>query len=238
MHSGVAGTHARRLAVAVAVFAAAAAVTGFMPAAVSASCGSDCHGVTRWFPAPENTAEIAYLTTSSLSGITDYCAQTGYSTTWEGTNNDADFNTWVEEGIHRGLHYNGSCSNQGLQFYWADQRPGLGYAEHYPGGTVDLGTRYAFKIEYFGGATDEWDVYRDGTLINDSTSNPCCSLGMQAGAEGHSVGSSFIEGGEADGFQKEIVGNWSYHWGGAAVFNPEHYFTMSGTPSGDEYYSH
>jgi hypothetical protein len=89
----------------------------------------------------------------SRLSISNACTQAAFSTFWEGTDN-AGSTYWVEEGIHVGVHHNGTCGN-GVQFYWADLRPGLGYNEHYPGGAVGFGVNYAFKILFDGGTTWE-----------------------------------------------------------------------------------
>lgn len=226
----------RRIAVVAAALASVAAVVAVIPAAASASCGLDCHGVTRWYPATRNSAEIAVVNTSAL-GIDDICGMDGYSTTWEGTNNDQYFNTWVEEGLHIGIHYNGTCGATGVQFYWAHKRPDGTYVEIYPtGATPVLGTSYTFKIRYTG--NDEWGVYRDGNVIDHALNDPCCSYGSQAGAEARNGDSLLAETGQASGLQKEVNGSWSYGWELASVFNPEHYFSMSGDPTINEYYSH
>jgi hypothetical protein len=231
----IAWLHGRRLGRAglvAAIVVAAAAIAGFAPAAASASCGSDCHGVTRWDPATQNTGEIATIDTSSLS-VSNACTQTAYSTSWEDTDSSG-FAYWIEQGIHVGVHYNGTCGN-GDQFYWADKRPnGGGYNEHYPGGSVGFNVNYAFKILYDG--SSQWEVDRNGSVIGYSTSNPCCSIAMAAGAESHQ--DTVIVSGEAHGLQKYINGSWSYAWTKATVYNPEGFFTMSGDPTSDEYYAH
>lgn len=225
------GRSVRRIALAAALVVAAAVAAGLAPAAASASCGSDCHGATRWDPATSNNGEIATIDTSSLS-VSNACTQTAYSTSWEGTDS-AGFTYWIEEGIHVGVHYNGTCGS-GDQFYWADNRPSGGYNEHYPGGSVGFNTDYAFKILYDG--SSQWEIDRNGSNIGYSTSNPCCSTAMQAGAESHQ--DTVTESGEAHGLQKYVSGSWSYNWTNAGVYNPEGFFSMSGNPVSDEFYAH
>jgi hypothetical protein len=213
----------------VALVCTAAAFAGTPKA--SANCGSDCYGTTRWYPATSNSGAIAFLDTSRLS-ISNACTQMAVSTFWEGTDNSGPI-YWIENGIHVGVHNNGTCGN-GVQFYWADNRPGLGYNEHYPGGAVGFGVNYSFKIVFDGGTT--WEVDRNGTNIGFSNSNPCCSTAIAAGVESHQ--DTVTVNGEASGLQKQIGTSWSYHWVGATVFNPQGYFTMTGNPQDDELYAH
>ena len=228
----VTGRRSFRLATLIVTVVAAAAAAGMAPAAASASCGVDCHGTTLWSPATQNSGAIAVIDTSSLS-VSNWCTQTAYSTFWEGTDS-AGFAYWIENGIHVGLHYNGTCGN-GDQFYWADNRPnGGGYNEHYPGGAVGFNTNYTFKIFFDGGTT--WEVDRNGSNIGYSNSNPCCSTAIEAGAESHQ--DTVTESGEASGLQKYINGTWSYNWTNATVYNPTNFFTMSGHPASDEFYAH
>jgi len=216
--------------------ACAAIVVAFMPSAASAGvCGSDCHGVTRWFQATHNAGEIAYLTTSGLF-VDNVCQQKAYNTSWEGTDDNTAFNTWVEEGIFVGYKYNGTCTNTQLQYYWAHMRPDGTYAEIDLTGTVDTSIRHSFKIEYAG--NDQWAVFRDGNFIAYANNDPCCSYGMQAGAESHNGDSQLAENGEANGLQKEINASWSYGWTAAAPYSPEGFFTMGGLPHSDETYHH
>ncbi|MGZ5232116.1 MAG: hypothetical protein ACXWC3_19015 [Burkholderiales bacterium] len=159
------------------------------------------------------------------------CTETAYSTFWEGTDN-ADFSYWIEDGLHVGVHYDGTCGN-GVQFYWADNRPGGGYHEHYPGGSVGFGTNYAFKIFFDGGST--WEVDRNGNVLGYSTSNPCCSTAIQAGGESHT--DDLAETGEASGLQKFIGSSWSYNWPDAYAVHEYNFFYTFGTPASDETYS-
>lgn len=148
---------------------------------------------------------------------------------WVGTDNSGGA-YWVEDGVHYGVHYTTQSCGNGDQFYWGENKPTFGFSDHYPGGSVGFNVNYAMKIVFTVGTT--WNVYRAGTLIGQSASNPCCSDDLAAGGETTLAGAS--DHGEASGLQKVIGTTWSYGWGGATTYNPQGLFTMSGTPSSDE----
>jgi hypothetical protein len=210
----------------------AATAPSHATAAASQTCGSDCHGATRWDPAVDNTGAIAFISTSRLS-IVDPCTQTAYNTLWEGTANSVSFADWIENGIHVGMHFDGTCGN-GVQFYWADKRPGHPYEEHYTGGAVGFNQDYAFRILHV--EASRWEVARNGSPIGYSDENPCCSLAVQAGAESHQ--DTVSEAGRAFALQKRIDGSWSYNWTTAVFYDATGFFALSGTPPSDVSYSH
>jgi hypothetical protein len=223
------------LVVAIALFALGPKdIPGTPAVAFACDFTSHCHGATRWSPANSNDAAIAAITTYDL-GVGDQCTEAATSELWEGTDS-AGFTYWVESGAEHGEHNDLSCGS-GLQWFWADNRPTYGYNEHYTG-TFTLNTKYTVKIAFDGCSYGvcTWEIDRNGSNVGFSNSNPCCSTAMQAGAE--TTTNSVYDYGEATGLQKRINGTWSYNWPGAAVYNPESFFSMTGTPSSDEFYYH
>jgi len=201
----------------------------------SAACGTDCHGTTL---ANISTVQggIAYINTSSMTNA-NLCTAFIDSEMWLGTT-DSTFNYWIEQGITKGYHQGGTCGN-GAQFFWADNRPnGGGYNEHYPGGSVGFNTTYTYKIMFDNGTT--YEVDRNGTNIGYSNGSICCGGQLEAGAEANTNNDTVAVSvsGEASSLQKEVSNTWSYNWTGASVYNPEGYFSMSGYPDHDEFYSH
>jgi len=175
------------------------------------------------------TGAIAVINTHSLS-VSNYCTGFATSEMWLTTGSG-----FVEDGIIAGEHADKSCGS-GDQFFWGEFSTNLSglFAQHFPGGSVGFNTNYTFKILFL--QSTWYEVDRNGSAIGYATSSSCCGSEPEAGAESSS--GSFNDGGEASGLQKQISGSWSYGWTGAVVNNQGGAFTMSGTPSSDESWSH
>jgi hypothetical protein len=125
---------------------------------------SDTHGVY-------GSLYVHCLATSNPSG--DFANQEVWT---------ADDNTyWVEVGVKDGVDVSNNTHQQA--WFWADQRPGDGYNEHFPGIQVSLDTNHDVKIIRNG--TDKWNVYGGNSFhqIGTSTSNNFTADHDQAGTE-------------------------------------------------------
>jgi len=184
-------------------------------------------------PAPQNDAGIATINLSILN-VPNVCSDVGVAAFWTSINSSSSFDFWIEEGITKGRHADGTCGN-GVQHYWADRRPNQTYFEHYPGGTVSWNTDYAMRVEYVGG--NQWQIKRNGNLVGTSVNAPCCSNALQVGAESHQ--NSITISGTGTGLQKRIGGTWSYNWPGAFLENTNSFFTLtSSNPTSNVFYYH
>ncbi len=74
---------------------------------------------------------------------------------------------WVEVGFLDGLDQGGGCQSDVL--YWANQRNGGGYHEHYPGNGWSWGTSNPLQVLSAGSCT--WDVTFNWANVGTSTSN-------------------------------------------------------------------
>jgi hypothetical protein len=168
-----------RLALAFAMIGLLAVGGSLIPSPVAATSCSfpHCYGVVDWVGAPQNSGAVATISTTCLSGPNDV-NNFADEEIWEGTNNDPNGGSWVEEGLSYG-EINGQARG-GPFWFWADQRPGYNYFEHYVS-TASYGTNYVAKIKYNGSSS--WGVYRGATLLGSSTPNPAWSQYMATGIE-------------------------------------------------------
>lgn len=194
---------------------------------------SHCYGETDAQTSLNISGEIAVINTHSLSSGSP-CSGWATSEQWLLTGSG-----FIENGILAGEHVDKTCGS-GDQFFWGEfssNLPNL-YAQHFPGGSVGLNTNYTYKILFLSGLS--WEVDRNGSVLGYANSSSCCGGTMDAGSESNI--NSFTSSGEASGLQKQVYpSTWSYGWTGAtAVVKPSGsgVFTMSGTPSSDESWSH
>jgi hypothetical protein len=194
----------------------------------SCSPSSHCYGRTDYSPS-STSGVIAVINTHAISSGSP-CNGFATSEMWLLSQVG-----WVETGINAGRHADGTCGS-GDQFFWAEFSTNQSplFVEHFPGGSVGLNTNYTYKIMFDSGTT--YEVDRNGNTIGWANYQQCCGNGARAGAE--SDVEPFTDSGEASGLQKQISGSWSYGWTGATAENTGGAFTMSGTPSSDESWSH
>jgi hypothetical protein len=118
-------------------------------------------------------------------------------------NSTADSGYWVEEGYTAGTVYDARGNYAGFQWFWADNRPGGGYNEHF----IQWATAYQYKnvtFTYEGGPN--WGVYLGGTLVGQSIDNGAYAGGTEIGAE------MAVDG---NGQTHAHAQNWQYTNGGA-----------------------
>jgi hypothetical protein len=95
-------------------------------------------------------------------------------------NSTTDSGYWVEEGYTAGTVLSGNTYYTGFQWYWADNRPGGGYNEHF----IEWATANQYKnvtVTFAGGSN--WDVYLGGSFVGESTNNAAYAGGVTLGAE-------------------------------------------------------
>jgi hypothetical protein len=116
---------------------------------------------------------------------------------------------WVEVGFKDGLDGSGSCHTDVL--FWADNRNGGGYSEHYPGNGWSFGGWYPLQISSAGSCT--WSVLFNGTNIGTSTAN-CPGSGrlLQAGIESTSQTTGSAQGWLGNWWEESGSGNWQQAW--------------------------
>jgi hypothetical protein len=101
--------------------------------------------------------------------------------TWLDTNLNVDpvGAYWVEEGAKFGIGVTGAA--EGFQWFWADNRPGGGYWEHYLGNAaVNQFTNVSF--DWVSG-TGNWNVYLAGHYVGESVNNGAWAGGSDTGIE-------------------------------------------------------
>jgi hypothetical protein len=129
---------------------------------------------------------------------------------WEGTDNYANGQSWVELGYTRGWELQNI-----LTFYWADQRPGSYYYEHQiTSVTPHVGARYTLAIEYRG--SNSWHVFINNSDKGTSSPNPPYSRFMETGMENtnglNRMGSSSSPCDENGLIWQGTNGSWSMLW--------------------------
>ena len=166
MRTRIIGALSAALALAVSVIA--------LPQAEASGCVSPhCYGVTRWpvthiYGIEEDLESYLLHSTDTSTFVT--------SEMWLATDN-SDGGYWVEEGQASG-YPTGSASPF---YYWADNRPGLGYSEHDLSIAFDLNTAYHDYILYVG--NNSWAVHLSNTVLGTSTNNPGPANWASAGSE-------------------------------------------------------
>jgi hypothetical protein len=128
--------------------------------------GTPFHGVAIWVNAPPHNGVWAKVlvqpATTYDNGIGGWVSQV----LWEATNNGSNLhtsNSWVEVGWRKGW----LGANQ-LVWYWADQRPGLGYYQHFLGGAPGYYpvVGHTYDVILVSNAPNTWTIYIDGVLTN------------------------------------------------------------------------
>ena len=123
---------------------------------------------------------------------------------------------WVEVGVTDGITSSGSDVNQHI--FWADNRNGGGYHEHYPSVSWQLNAFYQNKVVW-SGQSCAWDVYFGGVKLGTSTNN-CAGSNryLAAGIEATSASTNEHVGGYLESWQrKDNSNNWHGDWSGATT---------------------
>jgi hypothetical protein len=123
---------------------------------------------------------------------------------------------WAEVGVTDGITSSGNYVNQ--RVFWADNRNGGGYHEHYPSVGWKLNAWYQDKIVW-SGQSCAWDVYFGGVKLGTSTGN-CGGSNryLAAGIEATSASSNEHVGGYMANWQrKDTSNNWHGDWSGATT---------------------
>ena len=127
--------------------------------------------------------------------------------------NVAGSNWWVEEGLKDGKLYVAPGQPSGFMWFWEDHRPvdGAGANGHYISG----GTWGTTNVSFYWQGNGNWNVYRGGSLIGESTHNADWAGGAQTGTE--ITSGSVAMSAESDNFQ---YADPSWHWHGVAPAGP------------------
>lgn len=133
---------------------------------------------------------------------------------WYGLN--ATFDYWVEVGFTDGETYAGGQVD--TAFFWADNRNGGGYHEHYPSATWTFNNYYTVKVTRSADST--WDVYLNGIDKGTSTNNPAgANRNLEAGIEATRADQSDHVGGHLTNWRrKDGNDNWYSDWDNATTW--------------------
>ncbi len=150
--------------------------------ACSSQSQQRCYDVAIWDPADQNSridaimnVECLYESSPSNNFVDEQI--------WEGTDNDSSGTYWVETGMSEGAPW-----GSGRVFFWADNRPTYGYAQHPVNGmAANLNTNYSLQINWYSNSST-WQVWIGGTYVGQSTSNPPYSKYVVGGSEFTNVG--------------------------------------------------
>jgi hypothetical protein len=222
----------RRSALAALVAGVAATVIG-IGATPARACtqSSHCYGIVLWTSTPDYYGGIAALQASRLEQSNTPTVNTGdfaNQEMWVGTNGSNSGSYWVEDGMSRGYPQSASA---GIYWFWADNRPCCGYAEHDFLVTIRTSTTYTAKINYIG--NNSWNVYRDGGLLSPgtSTSNPPPAHYLSSGLEATNTNAHVNATGAA--LQKRSAGgsSWSYGWSATPFYNSPAFSQWTSSPT-------
>lgn len=149
--------------------------------------GSHCYGIGR-FGSGMGTPVYMNGVSTELSVDCLWVDNTGTDFVnhemWMSTNdNNPDPNnpTWVEEGMTDGTLWASPGQEFGFIWFWADQRPGGSYNEHYIG-PASTGT-YTSASFYWVPNTGNWDLYNNGSYVGTSVNVGAWAGGSDNGAE-------------------------------------------------------
>jgi hypothetical protein len=121
-------------------------------------------------------------------GVNQYTDFVNYET-WLDTNLNAyPVGTyWVEEGAKDGIGVTGA--DEGFRWFWADNRPGGGYFEHYEGAAA-LNQFTNVSFSWLSG-TGNWNVYLGGDYEGESVNNGAWAGGSDTGIETTTASATF-----------------------------------------------
>lgn len=129
---------------------------------------------------------------------------------WYGV--DGNCNNWVEVGVTDGMKFSGGPADRDI--FWADQRAGGGYHEHYSSSSWSLDAWYETKVVWVG--DDSWDVYFGGLKLGTSTHNHPVGTArcLESGIEAVYATAGDHAGGHMTSWKhKDANDDWSPGWG-------------------------
>ena len=181
--------------------------------------------------------ETGYQNTGSQGTINYQCLYTpspgSYFATaelWQGTDNSQSGAYWVEEGAAYG-----APENFTYYWFWADNRPSYGYAEHdITSQTPSINTNYAVGFLYIG--SNEWQVIENGVVIGTSTHNPPDGNFLEAGGE-HNLNPGGVTAGTASSLAYRWASNGNNVSGWAAFGSLPGTVTSGGSASWNSNYT-
>lgn len=146
-------------------------------ATVNCSSSAHCYVIVQWDPANQGLGHKLQLYYSKLStniSGTNSVQIEGWTGTWN------SYISWVEAGFSSGY----PMSVTTPYWFWAEQAPGLPYAEHdKPAGTsAPANTYVTSQIRYRAG--NAWDLSFNGTVYGTSYNQPPYATWQEAGIEG------------------------------------------------------
>ena len=187
-----------------------------MPTKAAATCSlsSHCYAIV-YAPYVNNAGHgaAADIRTDSLSSARPATNFVNHEM-WYGLNGSGSF--WVEVGFKSGVTYaSGSVYHR---LFWADNRNGGGYHEHFPSYGWRIGSWYRLQVSRAGNCA--WNVYVSGTRVGTSTSN--CAGGsrdLNVGLEATEVTRNDHGGGASAGWASLDANNrWhSGFWQNASL---------------------
>ncbi|MDB4987226.1 MAG: hypothetical protein JWN04_2404 [Myxococcaceae bacterium] len=159
-----------------------------------------------------DTGISCYINTAALASKD--CANFADHEMWYGVVPGGQY--WVEVGVSSGTGQAG-CVNQAI--FWADNRNGGGYHEHYPNLAWALNSTYELDIVQNGTSNCSWDV-SFGTVYLGTSNRNCAGTGryVAAGIETTSVASGMVARGTMSGWQERTCSNtWQSGWDNPAL---------------------
>jgi hypothetical protein len=180
------------------------------------------------------SGSAVYVETDNLDANFLICCCPSFITheMWYGLSSTASY--WVEVGFVDGVKSGGQsgCANDAV--FWADNRNGGGYHEHYPNNSWSYGTWYQLWVAYNGAPGGcAWSVNVGSTNLGTSTNN--CPLGttraLEFGIETPTqTANNQAKGMGWDWARADTAGNWWSGWGTTA-FSNSNYPTMRFDPN-------
>lgn len=146
---------------------------------------------------------------------------------WYGVNGTGTY--WVEAGFKTGSTcrsstsaYSTSCSTSTPvvnAIFWADQRNGGGYHEHYP--NVGWSENAWYEVKVLAAGSCAWNVYIGGAYLGQSTSNcPANARWLSAGLESTNADTGQHVGGDlADWKALTLYGVWVNGWQNQTLYS-------------------
>jgi hypothetical protein len=129
---------------------------------------------------------------------------------WYGV--DGDCNNWVEVGVTDGAKFSGGSADRDI--FWADNRAGGGYHEHYSSNTWSLNAWYETKVVWAG--DDSWEVYFGALKLGTSTHNHPVGTArcLESGIESVYASAGDHVGGHMSSWKhKDANDDWNPGWG-------------------------
>ena len=204
-------TNLRKIAAKRLTVACIAAVASSASAAAWANSYAEVKNAT----VPAGDADKGASVTIKTDDLIATCAKFVNHEMWYGVVSNGSF--WVEVGFTSGFVQGGGCTSPTI--FWADNRNGGGYHEHYPGNSWSFGTWYQLWIGQ-GSNTCAWTVNIGSLQLGTSTNN-CPGTGrfLSAGIETQSTQSMYLAKGFLSTFLRDDSGGtWRSGWDGPVLF--------------------